>query len=342
MNWNNKNILITGGAGFIGSNLAKYLLQNKANVTIFDNFSRSNVEKNLPWLENVAGSLQIIRGDVRDELAVTKAVQEKDFIFHEAAQVAVTDSVANPIEDFEINARGTLNVLNAMREHSPDAVFVFASTNKVYGGLEEFQVEEKNGRYTFSDEALLEGVSEEINLDFHSPYGCSKGSADQYVRDFSRIYGLKTLVFRQSCIYGQRQWGTEDQGWVFHFLKTAYQKETIKIFGDGKQVRDLLYIDDLLRAYEMAIDNLETTSGKIYNVGGGLVNSVSLIEALDVIESILQSKVKTEFFPWRPGDQKVFISNNNKALSDFGWSPQISVKDGIEKLYNWVQELSKA
>lgn len=340
MNWNNKNVLITGGAGFIGSNLAKYLLLNKANVTIFDNFSRNNVEKNIPWLENIGGSLQVIRGDVRDELSVTKVVQGKDFIFHEAAQVAVTDSVTNPIEDFEVNARGTLNLLNSMRQFSPDAVFIFASTNKVYGGLEEFRVEENNGRYSFSDEELLEGVSEKINLDFHSPYGCSKGSADQYVRDFSRIYGLKTLVFRQSCIYGERQWGTEDQGWVFHFLKTAFQKETIKIFGDGKQVRDLLYIDDLLRAYEMAIDNLETTSGRIYNVGGGLVNSVSLIEALDVIESILQFKVKTEFFPWRPGDQKVFISNNNLALNDFGWSPQVSVKEGIEKLYTWVQELS--
>lgn len=341
MNWNNKNVLITGGAGFIGSNLANHLLQNKANVTIFDNFSRNNVEKNLPWLEKMGGNLQVIRGDVRDELAVTKAIQGKDFVFHEAAQVAVTDSVANPTEDFDINARGTLNVLDAMRQHSPDSVFVFASTNKVYGGLEHFNVEENNGRYAFADEILLEGVSEEVNLDFHSPYGCSKGSADQYVRDFSRIYGLKTLVFRQSCIYGQRQWGTEDQGWVFHFLKTAYKKESIKIFGDGKQVRDLLFIDDLLRAYEMAIDNLEVTSGRIYNVGGGLVNSVSLLEALNIIESILQSKVKAEFFPWRPGDQKVFISNNNKALNDFGWSPQISVKDGIEKLYDWVVELSR-
>lgn len=340
MNWNNKNILITGGAGFIGSNLAKYLLKNKANITIFDNFSRLNVEKNIPWLEETGGNLEIIRGDVKDKSAIDNVVKGKDFIFHEAAQVAVTDSVANPIEDFEVNARGTLNVLNSMRLHSPDSVFVFASTNKVYGGLEDFNVEEKDGRYAFSDESLLEGVSEEVNLDFHSPYGCSKGSADQYVRDFSRIYGLKTIVFRQSCIYGPRQWGTEDQGWVFHFLKTASQKDTIKIFGDGKQVRDLLFIDDLIRAYEKAIENLEVTTGQIYNVGGGLVNSVSLLEALTIIETIFQSKVKTEFFQWRPGDQKVFISNNNKATKDFGWTPEVNVKAGMEKLYKWVQELT--
>lgn len=340
MNWNSKNVLITGGAGFIGSNLAKYLLSEGAVVTIFDNFSRSNVEKNIPWLERQGGQLKVVEGDIRDNLAVIEASKNKEFVFHEAAQVAVTDSVEDPQMDFEINAKGTLNVLNAVRLNSPDSVFVYASTNKVYGGLERFKVSELNGRYAFSDEILRNGVSEEINLDFHSPYGCSKGSADQYVRDFSRIYGLKTLVFRQSCIYGPRQWGTEDQGWVFHFLKLAYQGSLLKIFGDGKQVRDLLFIDDLISAYEKAIENIDQTAGQVYNVGGGNDNAVSLLDAIRIIESELGIKVQSEFHPWRPGDQKVYISDYTKAYSEFGWRPEVTVAKGLIKLLDWVKEIS--
>jgi CDP-paratose 2-epimerase len=340
MNWNSKNVLITGGAGFIGSNLAKYLLSEGAVVTIFDNFSRSNVEKNIPWLERQGGQLKVVEGDIRDNLAVIEASKNKEFVFHEAAQVAVTDSVEDPQMDFEINAKGTLNVLNAVRLNSPDSVFVYASTNKVYGGLERFKVSELNGRYAFSDEILRNGVSEEINLDFHSPYGCSKGSADQYVRDFSRIYGLKTLVFRQSCIYGPRQWGTEDQGWVFHFLKLAYQGSLLKIFGDGKQVRDLLFIDDLISAYEKAIENIDQTAGQVYNVGGGNDNAVSLLDAIRIIESELGIKVQSEFHPWRPGDQKVYISDYTKAYSEFGWRPEVTVAKGLTKLLDWVKEIS--
>lgn len=340
MNWNSKNVLITGGAGFIGSNLAKYLLSEGAVVTIFDNFSRSNVEKNIPWLEKQGGQLKVVEGDIRDNLAVIEASKNKEFVFHEAAQVAVTDSVEDPQMDFEINAKGTLNVLNAVRLNSPDSVFVYASTNKVYGGLERFKVSELNGRYAFSDEILRNGVSEEINLDFHSPYGCSKGSADQYVRDFSRIYGLKTLVFRQSCIYGPRQWGTEDQGWVFHFLKLAYQGSLLKIFGDGKQVRDLLFIDDLISAYEKAIENIDQTAGQVYNVGGGNDNAVSLLDAIRIIESELGIKVQSEFHPWRPGDQKVYISDYTKAYSEFGWRPEVTVAKGLTKLLDWVKEIS--
>lgn len=340
MNWNSKNVLITGGAGFIGSNLAKYLLSEGAVVSIFDNFSRSNVEKNIPWLERQGGQLKVVEGDIRDNLAVIEASKNKEFVFHEAAQVAVTDSVEDPQMDFEINAKGTLNVLNAVRLNSPDSVFVYASTNKVYGGLERFKVSELNGRYAFSDEILRNGVSEEINLDFHSPYGCSKGSADQYVRDFSRIYGLKTLVFRQSCIYGPRQWGTEDQGWVFHFLKLAYQGSLLKIFGDGKQVRDLLFIDDLISAYEKAIENIDQTAGQVYNVGGGNDNAVSLLDAIRIIESELGIKVQSEFHPWRPGDQKVYISDYTKAYSEFGWRPEVTVAKGLTKLLDWVKEIS--
>lgn len=340
MDWNQKRVLITGGAGFIGSNLTRYLLHKGSNVTILDNFSRDNVEKNIPWLAELNKNLKVMKGDIRDKELVADCVKEKDVVFHEAAQVAVTDSVANPINDFNINAGGTLNVLDMMRIHSPESIFVFASTNKVYGGLERYPVNEVSGRYAFTDDDLLEGVSEKVNVDFHSPYGCSKGSADQYVRDFARIYGLKTLVFRQSCIYGPRQWGTEDQGWVFHFLKLAYKKEILKIFGDGKQVRDLLFIDDLIRAYEMAIENIEVTSGEIYNLGGGITNSVSLLDAISIVESLLEYKVKTEFLPWRPGDQKVFISNNNKALNDFGWAPKVGVKEGMDKLLEWVKSIN--
>lgn len=340
MNWNSKNVLITGGAGFIGSNLAKHLLSQGAIVTIFDNFSRANVEKNIPWLEKQGGQLEVIKGDIREVTAIAEVSKNKDYVFHEAAQVAVTDSVEDPHMDFEINAKGTLNILDAVRLNSPEAVFVYASTNKVYGGLERYMVSEIDGRYAFADDFLKSGVSEEINLDFHSPYGCSKGSADQYVRDYSRIYGLKTLVFRQSCIYGPRQWGTEDQGWVFHFLRLAYQGSVLKIFGDGKQVRDLLFIDDLISAYEKAIENIDKTAGQIYNVGGGNDNAVSLLDAIRIIESELGIKVKSEFYPWRPGDQKVYISDYTKAQKDYGWKPEVSVAEGLTKLLEWVKEIS--
>ncbi len=339
MNWKNKKILVTGGAGFIGSNLTNHLLAEGAEVTILDNLSRQNVAKNLAWLQDFSSKLKFIEADIRSSEDLDDAVKDKDIIFHEAAQVAVTDSVEDPILDFEINARGSLNLLESTRKHNPKAISVYASTNKVYGGLENFTVREEENKYTFSDASLIQGVSEKINLDFHSPYGCSKGTADQYFIDYARIYNLKTLVFRQSCIYGPRQWGTEDQGWIFHFLKLAYQKNTLKIFGNGKQVRDLLYIDDLINAYELAITNIEKTSGQAYNIGGGLKNSISLLEAIDVISQILNSEVKTEFFEPRPGDQKVFISNNSKALKDFGWSPEVSVSQGLEKLLEWVKQI---
>jgi len=339
MNWKNKKVLVTGGAGFIGSNLTHHLLKEGAEVTVLDNLSRQNVSKNLAWLQDYSSELQFIEADIRSSEDIDKAVKDKNIIFHEAAQVAVTDSVEDPIPDFEINARGSLNLLESLRKINPEAIAVYASTNKVYGGLEKFQVKENESRYIFSDDNLIQGVSEETNLDFHSPYGCSKGAADQYFIDYARIYNLKTLVFRQSCIYGPRQWGTEDQGWIFHFLKLAYQKNTLKIFGNGKQVRDLLYIDDLLNAYEMAIANIDTTYGQAYNVGGGLENSVSLLEAIEMISQLLKSKVKTEFFEPRPGDQKVFVSNNSKALKDFDWTPEVNISQGLERLLDWVKQI---
>lgn len=339
MNWKKQNVLITGGAGFIGSNLANYLLRKGADVTIYDNLSRDNVKKNLKWLRSNFANFKVMKADIRDFEKLKKAVKKKTIVFHEAAQVAVTTSVEDPVIDFEINARGSLNLLEALRKYNPEAISVYASTNKVYGGLEQFDVVERKGRYAFKEPKLARGVSEETQLDFHSPYGCSKGSADQYFKDYSRIYGMRTIVFRQSCIYGPRQWGTEDQGWVFHFLKLAHQKKPIKIFGDGKQVRDLLFIDDLISAYEKSLDSIEDTNGEVYNVGGGLVNSVSLLEALKIIEKVLKRKVEREFFDWRPGDQKVFISNNSKAHKEFGWSPDVSVAKGISKLHDWVKEI---
>lgn len=342
MNWKNKNVLITGGAGFIGSNLTNHLLKEGAVVTILDNFSRQNVTKNIDWLKSHYPNLSVLEADIREISKIEKTVVNKDVVFHEAAQVAVTDSVADPVSDFEINARGSLNVLESIRKHNPEAIAVYASTNKVYGGLEHFPVGEQDERYVFTDESLLQGVSEGTNLDFHSPYGCSKGTADQYFVDYGRIYDMKTLVFRQSCIYGPRQWGTEDQGWIFHFLKLAYQKQPIKIFGNGKQVRDLLYIDDLINAYEMAISDIDNTFGQAYNVGGGLANSVSLLEAIQMISELLGHEVETKFFDPRPGDQKVFISDNTKAKDNFGWAPKVDVPTGLEKMLEWVRESQSA
>ena len=341
MEWKSKKVLITGGAGFIGSNLAKSLIDNGAEVLILDNLSRKNVEKNLNWLKEISPNLQFINADVRNIEELEKAVEGVDVVFHEAAQVAVTDSVNDPLTDFAINAQGTLNLLEAVRKISPNAIFVYASTNKVYGGLEYLDVAEDGDRYKFEDNRFQKGVSEHVNLDFHSPYGCSKGSADQYVRDYARIYGMKTIVFRQSCIYGPRQWGTEDQGWVFHFIKEAYFGNKLKIYGDGKQVRDLLYIGDLIKCYEMAIENIENTRGGVYNVGGGLQNSVSLLQAISIINGLLDKQIEYDFHDWRPGDQKVFISDNSKANSEFGWKPETDVKLGFQNMLKWVKEIDQ-
>jgi CDP-paratose 2-epimerase len=340
MNWKSKKVLITGGAGFIGSNLAKYLMESGAEVVIFDNLSRKNVEKNLEWLKSCFQDLKFINGDVRELADLEKAAKSVDMVFHEAAQVAVTDSVSDPLIDFDINASGTLNMLEAVRKVAPEAIVVYASTNKVYGGLEHLDVVEDGDRYKFADPLYQNGVSESVNLDFHSPYGCSKGSADQYVRDYARIYGMKTLVFRQSCIYGPRQWGTEDQGWVFHFLKESYLGSTLKIYGDGKQVRDLLFIDDLIKGYEMAIENIEQTQGQVYNMGGGQTNSVSLLQAIEIMDQLLGEKIKYKFYDWRPGDQRVFISDNSKAQAEFSWKPETDIKSGFEKMLGWVKEIN--
>ncbi len=328
--------LITGGAGFIGSNLAHRLLSKGQEVVIYDNLARRGTEKNIAWLrENHGEAFQLVRGDIRDAQRLEKVVGEVDLIYHLAAQVAVTSSVLDPREDFEINALGTLNVLEAARRCKNEPIVVFTSTNKVYGALESIEVVDKGGRYDFAD--LPQGVSESYPLDFHSPYGCSKGAADQYVRDYARIYGLPTVVFRMSCIYGPRQFGNEDQGWLAHFLISSLLGHPITIYGDGKQVRDILYIDDLLDAFESAVEQVEAARGQVYNMGGGRENTISVwVEFKEILGELLGHSVEAEFSDWRPGDQRVYISDISKAHQELAWTPQVSVREGTKRLFDWV------
>jgi len=327
--------LITGGAGFIGSNLVHRLLSKGQEVVIYDNLARRGTEKNVAWLrENHGEAFQLVRGDIRDAQRLEKVVGEVDLIYHLAAQVAVTTSVLDPREDFEINALGTLNVLEAARRCKNEPIVVFASTNKVYGALESTEVVDKGSRYDFAN---IRGVSESHPLDFHSPYGCSKGAADQYVRDYARIYGLPTIVFRMSCIYGPRQFGNEDQGWLAHFLISSLLGRSITIYGDGKQVRDILYVDDLLAAFESAVEQIEAAKGQVYNIGGGRENTISVwVEFKEILAELLGHSVEAEFSDWRPGDQRVYISDMSKAHQELAWTPQVSVREGTKRLFDWV------
>jgi len=330
-------ILITGGAGFIGSNAANYFLSQGHDVAIFDNFSRKGTESNLEWLKKNYPGIKVIRGDTRKFDDIKNAVAEGyDVLLHLAAQVAVTTSVVDPREDFEINAMGTFNVLESCRLADKKPIFIYSSTNKVYGGMEDVKTVERNGRYEYAD--LPNGVPENRLLDFHSPYGCSKGSADQYVRDYARIYGLKTVVCRQSCIYGYRQFGVEDQGWVAWFIIATILGKPLTIYGDGKQVRDVLFVEDLVAAYDSIIKNIDKISGNVYNVGGGSKNQMSLLELISFIENFTGKKLEYKFSDWRPGDQPVFVCDIEKAKREFGWEPKVSVEEGVKKLFNWVKE----
>lgn len=343
-------ILVIGGAGFIGCNVAKAFMERGDKVIIFDNLSRKGTKSNLEWLKD-NGRPVIVSGDIRNYKEVKRVLQRNqniDVVMHLAAQVAVTTSVLCPREDFEINALGTFNVLDAVREVygggentgnkcrvSKDApMVIYASTNKVYGGMEDLEVIERNGRYEYKD--LPCGVSEDRLLDFHSPYGCSKGAADQYVIDYSRIYGLKTVSFRQSCIYGYRQFGVEDQGWVAWFAIATALDKPITIYGDGKQVRDVLFIDDLVDAYIKAIENIDRINGKAYNIGGGPANQLSLLELITLLEKLSGKKINNSFSNWRPGDQPVFICDIRRAKKDFGWQPKTTPQVGVKKLFEWV------
>lgn len=333
--------LITGGAGFIGCNLAERLLTAGESVLVLDNLSRPNVERNAAWLrQRWSGRCELRLGDVRDAAAVRAAVRDVDNVFHFAAQVAVTTSLEDPIGDFEVNAGGTLRVLEAVRaRRNPPAVF-FTSTNKVYGALSWLGLgREDAGYFPKLGHVLQHGIGESSPLDFHSPYGCSKGAADQYVNDYARSYGLRAVVFRMSCIYGARQFGTEDQGWVAHLLLRVMRGEPITIFGDGHQVRDLLYVSDLVDALLAARAQLDTCSGQAFNLGGGPQNAVSVLEIVERIGALLQRTPRVEFEGWRTGDQRYYVSDTRKFCERTGWCSRVPVDEGLARLASWLGDV---
>jgi CDP-paratose 2-epimerase len=330
--------LITGGCGFVGSNLAAARLGQGHAVVCFDNLSRAGSEKNLDYLRSLGHpAFTFVEGDIRDPDAVARVIgrHSPSVVYHLAAQVAVTTSVEAPRRDFEINATGTLNVLEAVRESGRKTPVFFTSTNKVYGGMEHLEVVERDGRYDYA--SLPAGVAEDQPLDFHSPYGCSKGAADQYVRDYARIYAIPTVVFRMSCQYGPRQFGNEDQGWVAHFVIAAAKGHDIIIYGDGKQVRDVLYVDDLVAVFSAAEKNLPQASGRVYNIGGGRHNVISLLDLIRMLETATGRNIQTHFGDWRPGDQRVYISDITRARADLNWEPRIPWTDGVRRLLEWVR-----
>ncbi len=333
------HVLITGGAGFIGTNLANRLLAAGRPVLIYDDLSRPGVERNIAWLREEHGDrVQVEIADIRNAEAVRVAVRSAEQVFHFAAQVAVTTSLVDPRSDYEINIGGTLNLLEAIRGCENPPPLLFTSTNKVYGGLADLALEKNRTRYQPLDAALRTGISEERPLDFHSPYGCSKGSADQYVLDYARTFGLPAIVFRMSCIYGPHQMGTEDQGWVAHFLIRAIEDKPIAIYGDGMQVRDLLFVEDLVDAFVLAQANIHTLSGHAFNIGGGLGNTISLLELLELIGRLRGEKVPLRLRDWRPGDQRYYVSDTRKFKSATGWAPKVNVHAGVERLMEWLLE----
>lgn len=341
-------VVISGVAGFIGAQAAATCLARGDEVVGLDNLSRRGNQENLQWLHTQPGqeNLQFTPVDIRHDNDVMQLFEQHpdaEAILHLAGQVAVTTSIVNPRADFEANALGTFNLLEATRQYCPQAAFLYASTNKVYGKMADVPVVEGATRYTYRD--LPQGVDEATPLEFYSPYGCSKGAGDQYVRDYARIYGLKTVVFRQSCIYGTRQFGIEDQGWVAWFTIASVLGKPMTIYGDGKQVRDLLWVGDLIDLYLRAIANIATAAGQIYNAGGGAANSMSLLELSALLSELMGRSIKPPHADWRPGDQKVFIANVHKAQQELGWSPRTTPQVGIRQLLEWTcasQELLQA
>src|SRR5690348_2669924 len=330
-------ILITGGAGFIGSNLADRLAREDNEVIVYDALSRPGVERNLAWLrKNHKGRVTSIVGDVRDEDELARAAADVRAVFHFAAQVAVTTSLADPREDFDINVRGTINLLDAVRARPEPVPVIFASTNKVYGDLGDIPLEQHGDRYEPRALFARRGVDESRPLDFHTPYGCSKGAADQYVLDYCRSFGIPTVVFRMSCIYGQRQMGTEDQGWVAHFLIRALEGTPITIYGDGKQVRDVLDVGDAVNAYVGALNNIDAVRGRVFNLGGGPANAISLLELIDEIRSVTGRNIELEFEDWRQGDQRWYVSDTHAGRSALNLPPPRGWRDGVARLAQWL------
>jgi CDP-paratose 2-epimerase len=332
---------ITGGCGFLGSNIASEIIKNDGKLIIFDNLSRLGSTKNKEWLEN-QGEFQFIHGDVRNQNDVEKAIKlnKPDVIYHLAGQVAMTTSIENPRMDLEVNVQGSFNVLEAVRVYSPESTIIYSSTNKVYGDLEQFTYLEEETRYICKEHPS--GFDESINLEFHSPYGTSKGSADQYMLDYARIFDLKTLVFRHSSMYGGRQFATCDQGWVGWFVQKAIEikegtlKGPITISGNGKQVRDLLYASDMVSLYLNAAIKIDSIQGEAFNIGGGMINSFSLIELFSFLESELDIKMKFTNLPRRESDQKIFVADCTKVRNQIGWKPEVTKENGVRKMFDWI------
>jgi CDP-paratose 2-epimerase len=332
--------LITGGAGFIGTNLAHRLLRDDHSVILLDNLSRPGVERNLAWLRGrYPDRVRFQLADVRDRAALRPAVRAAGQVFHFAAQVAVTTSLTDPVHDFEVNARGTLNLLEELRALEDPPPLVFTSTNKVYGGLDGLRLQQDGTRYEPAEAAFARtGIGEARVTDFHSPYGCSKGTADQYVLDYARSYGLKTVVFRMSCIYGPHQFGTEDQGWVAHFLICALEDRPLTLYSDGMQVRDILFVEDLAEAFILAQAHSARLAGQAFNIGGGPANTVSLLELLDLIRELHGHAPPVNMAGWRTGDQRYYVSDTIKFRAATGWAPRVSVREGVGRLYCWLCE----
>jgi CDP-paratose 2-epimerase len=330
--------LITGGAGFIGTNVAARLAESGRRVRVFDNLTRAGVHANLQWLRDTYGSrVDVMLGDVREAAAIARAVDGVSEVYHFAAQVAVTSSLTDPLFDFSVNAGGTLNLLEVLRamEHPPS--LLFTSTNKVYGDLEDVELVPDGSRYVPADtDTRMCGISEQRSIDFHSPYGCSKGAADQYVLDYARTFGIPAVVFRMSCIYGPHQFGNEDQGWVAHFLIRALEDVPITIYGDGLQVRDILYVDDLVDAMLLAQGAMDTLAGEAFNIGGGVERTTSLVELIDTIGALSGRRVACDFDAWREADQRYYVSDTRKFGDATGWSPRVSVADGVRALHDWL------
>ncbi len=332
-----RHLLITGGCGFIGANFAEYFTERGWAVTVLDNLSRKGAVENLLWLRERVPDVRFVHADIRTDDEVLRAyVRKTDAVFHLASQVAMTISFKSPREDFATNALGTLNLLEAIRHERVNPAFVYASTNKVYGGMEDIPVELTGSRYRYRDLAL--GISEDRFLDFHSPYGCSKGAGDQYTHDYAREFGLNTVVMRQSCIYGPRQYGITDQGWISWFTVAASGGQPLTIYGDGKQVRDILEVSDLARAYELAVERIGTVRGQVFNIGGGPNNTMSLLELINDLSRRLGRTISHSFADWRPGDQPCYVSDIRKAEALLGWTPHVMKDEGLDRLFRWVQD----
>ena len=336
--------LITGGCGFLGSNLAAEVLQRGDELFVFDNLYRTGTEQNLKWLQSL-GKFKFYHSDIRSYNDVEYAVKDckPDVIFHLAGQVAMTTSLDNPRFDFEVNVLGGNNVLEVVRKFSPDTIVTYSSTNKVYGDLEWVEYEETETRY--KAKGFENGFDEKVLLDFQSPYGCSKGATDQYMLDYAKMFGLKTVVFRHSSIFGGRQYATADQGWIGWFVKQAIDiksgvlKEPFTISGSGKQVRDVLFGDDLIKCYFSAINSIDQATGKAFNIGGGMENSLSLLELFALLENELDIEMIHSKLPWRISDQKVYVADIKKASETFNWAPTISGHEGVKKMVEWVQSI---